>query len=94
MFNNLETICKNEVRYINSEYKSIESICALQNQNPTTSNYDIRPPNKLNRNNRYKLEKVYYLNSNALLHEVLPQGIIVDSGSTVHVFKRASYFVN
>ena len=25
---------------------------------------------------------------------MLPEGIIVDSGSTVHVFKRPSYFIN
>ena len=78
----------NEFQCNNVNYFSINCLTSLHTH--ADKYYAINPQIK----SISKQNRIHQLNTDALLHEVLPSGIIVDSGSTTHVFKKAHYFIN
>ena len=91
-FKNIAQLLNYELRFNNVKYTTVNCLQVLHTKN------NIPPPNfqnnKFTRGLKIKLNTIHNINTETLLHEVLPAGIIVDSGSTTHVFKKAHFFTN
>ena len=89
-FKNIAQLLNYELRFNNVKYTTVNCLQVLHTKN------NIPPPNfqnnKFTRGLKIKLNTIHKINTETLLHEVLPAGIIVDSGSTTHVFKKGSLF--
>ena len=60
---------------------------------PRPPNFNITTKARAPNHNSQSIQ-TFYISSAALSNTVLPEGVIVDSCSTTHVFKRPGYFVN
>ena len=94
-FKSIDHLINYENSFNNIKYTTINCLQVLHTKNNISPpNFQNKQYNKFTRGLKLKINTIHKINTETLLHEVLPAGIIIDSGSTTHVFKRAHFFTN